>query len=170
MNSTFERSNGHVEVVVLEGVVLLRIEHLEQRRGGIAAEVGAELVDLVEHDHRVVRAGGAQALDDAAGQGADVGAAVAADLGLVAHAAERDADELAAQGAGDRAAERGLAGARRADEAEDRPLGVVLQLAHGEELEDAVLDLLEVVVVLVEHLAGVRDVEVVLGRRSTTAG
>ncbi len=88
---------------------------------------------------------------------------MAADLGLVAHAAERDADELAPHGARDRAAERGLAGARRADEAQDRALRVVLQLAHREELEDAVLDLLEVVVVLVEHLAGVRDVEVVLG-------
>ena len=38
-------------------------------------------------------------LDDPAGQRADVGAPVAADLGLVAHAAERDAHELAARGA-----------------------------------------------------------------------
>ena len=40
----------------------------------------------------------------------------------------------------------------------------VLQLAHGEVLEDALLDLLEVVVVLVEDLARVLEVEVVLGR------
>ena len=73
------------------------IEHLEQRRGRVAAEVGAELVDLVEDEHRVARLGAAQALDDLAGQRADVGAAVAADLGFVAHAAERDADELAAE-------------------------------------------------------------------------
>ena len=44
------------------------------------------------------------------------------------------------------------------------PLRVLPQLAHGQVLEDAVLDLLEVVVVLVEDAAGVRDVEVVLGR------
>ena len=56
----------------------------------------------------------------AARQRADVGAAMAADLGLVAHAAERDAHELAAERARDRAAERGLAGAGRADEAQDR--------------------------------------------------
>ena len=59
-------------------------------------------------------------LDDAAGQRADVGAPVAADLGLVADAAERDADELAPERARDRLAERGLADAGRADEAEDR--------------------------------------------------
>ena len=56
------------------------------------------------------------------GQRADVGAAVAADLGLVADAAEREAHELAVERARDRAAERGLADAGRADEAEDRPL------------------------------------------------
>ena len=37
------------------------------------------------------------------------------------------------------------------------------RLAHREVLEDPVLDLLEVVVVGVEHLARVGDVEVVLG-------
>jgi hypothetical protein len=49
-----------VEVVVAEAVVLRRVEHLEQRRGGVAAPVGADLVDLVEQDHRVHRAGVAQ--------------------------------------------------------------------------------------------------------------
>ena len=38
----------HLEVVVRERVVLLGIENLEQRRRRIAAEIGADLVDLVE--------------------------------------------------------------------------------------------------------------------------
>jgi hypothetical protein len=56
---------------------------------------------------------------DAAGERADVGAAVAADLGLVAHAAEGDAHEGAARRVGDRLPERGLADAGRAREAQD---------------------------------------------------
>ena len=88
MNMTSERSNGDLEVVVLEREVLLGVEHLEQRRGGVAPEVHAHLVDLVHHEDRVARAGLADRLDDAAGQRADVGAPVTADLGLVAHAAE----------------------------------------------------------------------------------
>ena len=40
-----------VEVVIAEGVVLRRVEHLEQGGGGIAAPVGADLVDLVQQDH-----------------------------------------------------------------------------------------------------------------------
>ncbi len=148
--------------MIAKGRVLLRVEDLEQGRGRVAAEVGADLVDLVEHEHRVAGTGLVDPLQDAARQRADVGAAMAADLGLVADAAERQADELAPQRAGDGAAERGLADARRADEAEDRALALGVELAHRQVLEDALLDLLEVVVVLVEDRAGVFQVEVVL--------
>jgi hypothetical protein len=88
---------------------------------------------------------------------------VAADLGLVSYAADRDSLELAAKGLRDRAAEAGLSDPRRADEAEDRPRRFGVQLADGEVLEDPVLDLLQVVVVGVQHLSGVGDVQVVLG-------
>jgi hypothetical protein len=44
------------------------------------------------------------------------------------------------------------------------PFLVLLQLANREVLEDALFDLLEAVVVLVEDLADLGDVEVVLGR------
>ena len=113
-NRTSGQVERHVEVVIAERVVLLGIEHLEQRRRRVAAEVGPELVDLVEDEDRVLRLGPAQPLDDLARQRADVGAAMAADLGLVAHAAERHADELAAERVGDRLRERRLADARRA--------------------------------------------------------
>ncbi len=47
----------HLQVVVVEGAVLLRIEHLEQRRGRIAAEIGGHLVDFVEQEQRIAHAG-----------------------------------------------------------------------------------------------------------------
>ncbi len=87
-----------------------------------------------------------------------------ADLGFVAHAADREAHELAAHRLRDRLPERGLADARRSDEAQDRPRQLVLQLAHGEVLDDAILDLLEIVVVLVEDLARPRDVDLIRRR------
>jgi hypothetical protein len=52
--------------------------------------------------------------------------------------------------------ERGLADAGRADEEQDRAARVGLQAPDGEELEDAVLDALEAVVVGVEDLAAWR--------------
>ena len=154
-----------LEVVVAERVVLRRVEHLEQGGRRVAAVVRADLVDLVEQHDRVHRAGLLDRPDDAAGQRADVRAPVAADLGLVAHAAEGDADELAAERPGDGLAQRGLADAGRAGQHHHRAGAAAaddLQAALGaagadrEVLDDPVLDLVEAVVVGVEHLAGGR--------------
>src|ERR1041384_2555247 len=60
------------EVMVGETVVLLRIQHLQQRGARIAPEIGADLVYLVEHEYRVVAFGPAQSLDDSARQRPDV--------------------------------------------------------------------------------------------------
>ena len=149
--------------MVAEGVVLRRIEDLEHRARRVAAEVRAHLVDLVDHEHRVARARVAERADDRPRHRADVGAAVTADLGLVADPADRDPLEAAPERPGDRAPEARLADAGRPDEAEDRPVRLGIERADGEVLEDPVLDLLEVVVVLVEHLPRVSDVEVVGG-------
>ncbi len=54
------------EVVVAESVVLLGVEHLEQRCRRVATEVVPNLVDLVEHEDRVDGAGLLHALDDLA--------------------------------------------------------------------------------------------------------
>ena len=86
-----------IEVVIAERVVLGRIEDLEHRAGGVAAEVGAHLVDLVDHEDRVAGAGVAERADDRPRHRADVGATVAADLGLVADASDRDPLEARAR-------------------------------------------------------------------------
>ena len=77
---------------------------------------------------------------------------MAANLGLVAHAAQRKPHELAPRGLGDRHAQRSFAHARRPDEAQDRSLGILHQLPHGEKLQDALLDLFQAVVVGVQNL------------------
>ena len=153
----------HVEVVVAEARVLLGVEHLQHRARRVAAEVGSHLVDLVDHQHRVDRAGVPQRADDRSGHRADVGAPVTADLRLVAHAADRHALERALHGGGDRSSQRRLAHAGRAHEQDDRAARVGLELADREELEDAVLHPLDVVVVAVEHRPRVLQVQVVLG-------
>ena len=86
-----------------------------------------------------------------------------ANLGLVVHAAERDALELAAQSARDAAAERGLAHARRSDKAEDRPLHIGLETAHAQVVEDAILHPLQVVVIQVENLLRLGNVDFAAG-------
>jgi hypothetical protein len=107
------------EVVVAERVVLGRVEDLEQGRGGITPVVGADLVHFVEEHHRVHRTGLAQGANQAARLGADVRAAMAPDLGLVADPAEGHPDERAPECAGDGLAERGLAHSRGTDQGQD---------------------------------------------------
>ena len=161
MNITLREVEGDAEIIVAEGRILLRVEHFEQRGGRIAVKAGAELVDLVEHHHGIARAGLADRLDDVARQRADIGAPMAADLRLVVHAAEAQAHEFAPGRARDALAERGLADARRSDEAEDRALAVGLELAHREIFEDAPLDLGQPVMILVQDAARFGDVDVV---------
>ena len=69
-----------LQVMVVEGRVLLRVENLEQGRRQVATEIHAHLVDLIQQDERVGRLGLAHRLDDLAGHRADIGPAVTADL------------------------------------------------------------------------------------------
>src|SRR5258706_14212385 len=94
----------------------------------------------------------AHGLNDLAGLEADIGASVAADLRLIVHAAEREAHEVAARRPRDRPAERGLADAGRADQAQDRPGQLVGTLLDGEVFDDPLLDLLQAEVIVVENL------------------
>ncbi|EAU45983.1 hypothetical protein R2601_26956 [Salipiger bermudensis HTCC2601] len=153
----------HFEIVIDEGAVLLGVEHFQHCRGRVATEVLPHLVDLVEQDERVRGLGLLQRLDDLARHRADIGPAVTADLGLVAHATQRDADELAPGGLGHRLAERGLTDTRRADETEDRALELLAARLHREILDDAFLDLLEAVVIVIEHV--LRPAQILLHAR-----
>src|SRR5438132_8612902 len=138
--------------------VLLRVEDLEQRRRWVAAPIGSHLVDLVEHEDRVSRAGNFHLLENPARHGADVGPAMTADLGLVVDAAKREPDELAPQRSRNRLAEAGLANAGRPHEAENRRAEALRALADGHVLQDPFFDFLDTIVVFVEHGSSGLDV------------
>ena len=142
---------GHIHVVVGEGGVLLRVQHLQQGARGVATVVPDQLIHLVQHHHRIGGTAAFDALHDAAGHGADVGTAVTADLRLVPDAAQAHPHILAAQCLGDALADAGLAGTRRAHKEKDGA-GLLLVQGHDSDLlEDAALGLLQAEVVLVQH-------------------
>src|SRR5690606_20165868 len=159
---------------VPEGVVLGRVQHLQQARGGVAGAPDGELVPLVEEDPRVHRAGLPDGPDDPARHGADVRTPVAADLSLVANTAQRHPGEVAAERPRDRLAEAGLADTRRADQGEygagaatpdDVQPAACAAVSDREVLEDAVLHVGEAGVVGVQYRPGRGKVGVVLGAR-----
>ena len=144
----------HIQIMVGEGMIQLGIEHFHQCCGRIASEIHGHLVHFIQHEHRIDGAGLAHHLDDLAGQGADVGAAVAANFSFVAHAAERNADEFAARSASDGHGERGFAHSWRPEEAQNRTLRVFHQLAYREIFQNTILDLFKAVVVFRQNLLG----------------
>ena len=155
---------GHVQVVVGKGVVLLGVQHLQQGRRGVASEINAHLINLVQHEEGIEGPRPPHGLDDAARQGPDVGAAMASDLRLVADAAQADAHELPPQRLGDGPPQGGLARAWRPHEAEDGASHLVgRQLADGDVLQDPLLGLGQAIVVLLQDLRRPGDVYVVLG-------
>ena len=88
-----------------ELVVLGWVEDLEHRGRRITGRpAGRHLVDLVDHEDRVLHADATHRLNEQTGKCADVRAAVAANLGFVAHPADRDAIELASDRLRDRLA------------------------------------------------------------------
>ena len=105
----------YVQVVVVEGEVLLRVEHFEQCRGWVTVDcVLRHLVNLVEDEHGVGRAGLLYALYYAARHSSYVRAPVASYLGFVVHTAERNPCVFALHGGGYALAEARLAYARGA--------------------------------------------------------
>ncbi len=154
---------GQIEIVIGKGIVLRRVQHFEQGRSGIAAEVAADFVDLVKHDQRVFVAAILDALDDAPGHGADIGPTMPADFGLVVHTAHAHAIKLTSQGARDGLAQRGLTHAGRPHEAQDGPADFLLQFHHGQMLQNAFLHVGQVVVVFIQDALGLVDVDIVFG-------
>ena len=144
---------GYVHVVVGKGVVLLGIKYL-QKGAGRAAVVGrGELVHLVEHHDRIGHAALVDAVHDTPRHGADVGTPMAADIALVMYAAEADAHIPAAQGAGDTLSDAGLARTGRADKEQDRAGLPLFEVHDGDLLDDAVLDLFQAIMILIQNMA-----------------
>src|SRR5262245_13187016 len=142
----------HVQVMIAKCDVLFGIENLEQRRSRIASEIRTELIDFIEHANRIARTGTTDVLNDLSRQRTDVRATVATNLGFVTHAAERNSNEFPAHGFGYRSSQRCLADSRRSNETQDRRFALRTQLQHREIFQDAFLDLLEVIVVLIQNL------------------
>ena len=88
---------------------------------------------------------------------------MAADFRLVAHAAQRDARELAAQRVGHTFAERGFADARRADQTKNRPFDLLPAFDHREKFEEALLDFRQTKVLFVQNALGFLQINLVLG-------
>lgn len=96
----FGKIKAHVQVVVQKITVLLRVEHLQQGAGRVTLKTHADFIDFIDHDNRVGGFGLLEALNDFAGHGTDISAAMPLDLGLITHAAHGKTVKLTPEGIG----------------------------------------------------------------------
>src|ERR1051325_11089502 len=87
---------------------------------------------------------------------------MAADFRLVANSAQRDSNEIPAERSRNRTPQGCFSDTRRDDKTENRSFDFFAQLIDRKILKDPFLDLLQIVVVFVEHLLGFFNIEVVL--------
>src|SRR5262245_7616605 len=80
-------------------------------------------------------------------------------LGFIAHAAQGKPDELPSHRLSHGTSKRRLSDARRPDEAKNRRLALGFQLQDRQVLENALFDLLQIVMVAIEDLAGFVNVD-----------
>ena len=149
--------------MVVERRILFRVKHFQQCGCWVSAKIAAEFVDLIKHKNRIVRASLAQRLNHPAWESGDVSPSMATNFSLVVNSAQTDAHKLPAKSFGDRSAQAGFTCPWRANQAENRPLEVVLELAYGEIFDHPLFDLFETEVVFVQHLASGFQIKPVLG-------
>src|SRR5687767_461300 len=140
-----------IEIVIAESVVLLRVQDLKQGRCRIATIVVAELVDLVQHQHRIVHTRTADRLNDPARHRANVRASMTAQLRLVAHATQRHSFKLPSQRPGNRSSQRSLADSRWSNKQQNRTLRVGPQFDDRKKLEDSLFYVFKSVMIFVEN-------------------
>ena len=149
--------------MVAEGFVLLRVKHLQEGAGGIPSKIGAELVNLVEHEDGVDRADAVHALDDSSRQRPDVGPAMPPDFRFVADPPERYPGEFSVGRPCNGAAQGGLTDAGGADQAKDRAFGLSDQAANRQVFQDPLLHFFQAMMIFFEHGLGVSEIEILSG-------
>src|SRR5207247_5825427 len=124
-----------------------RVEHLEQRASWIAAKIGADFVDLIEHHHWIARAGAAQLLNDAARHRGNVSAAMSADLRFVTDAAQTHAYKFSAERISNRLAKACFADTGWPEKTQNWAVSLRIQFAHGQILDESAFYFFEVVMI-----------------------
>src|SRR5690349_9735392 len=140
-------------------------------------KVKGELIDFVQHEHRILRFNPTKRLQDASRHRTDIGPAVTTDLGLVAHATQRGAHKFTIHRPSNRLSKRGFTYPWGTNKAQDHTLTfpsdfvfrggpdfiltVNPQLADRKKLQDAFLYILQAIMILIKNFTGVANVEVI---------
>src|ERR1700753_198406 len=125
--------------MIQEGVILLRIKHLQKRSSRIALVPTAKLVDFVNKNQWVLRLAFFQCLDHSTRKRANICTTMAFDFRDITHSSNTESVVLPVESARDRFADTGLSNTRRANHEENFPFNCSTKLSDRNEFEDSIL-------------------------------
>jgi hypothetical protein len=144
-------------LMVEERGILFGIKHLQERTRRVPINPSSNFVNFIKHNKRVLGSHTLEGLDDLARKRSDIGSSMTLDLRHIGQSAYGEPEELPSECAGDGFTNTRLANARWSNEAKDLAFDCSAELAYCDEFEDAVLNVFQTVVVLVEYLDGMLD-------------
>ena len=98
----------YVEIMISEGTVLLRIEHLEQSSARITTKIPSKLIDFIKKNYRVDRTRTLHQLHYLSWQRSNICSAMAADLRLIVYTTECETNKFTSGRVRDRFTKRSL--------------------------------------------------------------
>ena len=134
--------------MVTELYVLLSVQNLQQRRGGISLVITADLIDFIQKHQRVGNACLTQSIYKTARHSPHIGFSVSANFRFVMDASQTDPNIPFIQGAGYGTGNGCLTGSRRAHKANNRAVAFFGKDTHSQIFENALFHLLQAVVIL----------------------
>ena len=152
-----------LNIMIGKGIVLLRVQRLQQCGGRVALNVVADLVNLVQQDNGVHTAAFDHCINNAAGHSADISLPVAANFCLIVDTAQGHPHILAVHGFCQGFDDRGFTYPGRACQTENLTGEVRVAPQHCQGLHNAVLHFVQAVMILIQHLAGTIQAHIVFG-------
>ena len=143
---------GNLQIVVPVGVILLRIQNLQQGGTGISAVVRTHFINFVQQQHRIGTSCLGHGRHNSAGHGTHIGFAMAPDVRFIMDAAQRNPSHFPVQTSGNRIGNAGLADTGRTYQAQNLGWHFRCHLPNGDGFQDSLLDLFQAKMVVFQNL------------------
>ena len=148
--------------MVVEGIILLRIQYLKKGGRGITPKIGAHLVHLIQQEHGVSASHLLHGLDNLTRQRPHIGAAMSPYLRLIPNTAQGEPNKFPPHGTRNGFGQGGLSHTGRTHETEDVTLNLSHQFLNGQILDDSLLYILKAIMVLFKDAHTLIDIDFIL--------
>ena len=152
--SGYEKNIGKIKrkfnKVVAESNVLFRVKNFEHCGSGVAAEVISHFIDLIQKDKRIFASCKFNRVHNASGHCADISFSVAADVGFIFYAAERDSGIFSSHCSGNVFCNGSFTDTGRTDKADYLAFDFRLKFSYRKKFKNSFLNFFKTVMIFIK--------------------